>query len=398
MLFFPLPARTQVRGPGLLQRRRGLRIARAFGIDIALDVSWFIIIFIVVLSFHAQFRALFGNHLADGALWAAAILEGLLFFSSVLIHELSHSLVARRKGVEVHGITLFVFGGVSELKGEPSKAGDEFLIAGVGPLTSLVLGAVFWAIAFLLPRDTLPRTMFSWLSAINVMLAVFNLLPGLPLDGGRVLRSLVWKATGSMSKATRVSAVTGMVIAYGLILLGAILFFGRGWAFNGLWLAFIGWFLLSAAQSSVANQRAREILTRRRVGQVLRADCSRVPSSETIQSFVDERLLRSGDRCFIVTDNEALAGLVTLRDVRQVSRPAWPSTTLSEVMVPLDRIHHVSPSDSLLSAMELMNRSGVNQLAVLEDGHFAGIVSRGDVLRAVALDLELGDSEGKTPA
>src|ERR1043165_9808868 len=196
MVFLPLTARTRLRGLGPVRGRRGLRIARAFGIDIALDASWFIIIFIVVLSFHAQFRAIFGDNFRPGILWGAAVLEGLLFFSSVLIHELSHSLVARRKGVQVRGITLFVFGGVSELEGEPAKAADEFLIAGVGPLTSLILAGIMWAIASAIPHGTLARTMFAWLSTTNVMLGVFNRLPGLPLDGGRVLRSLVWRATG----------------------------------------------------------------------------------------------------------------------------------------------------------------------------------------------------------
>lgn len=398
MPFLPVSARTQVRGQGPYQRLRGIHIARLFGINIAIDPSWFIIIVLVVLSIETQFNSLFAEVITPGILWMAAIVEGILFFASVLIHELSHSLVARRQGVGVRSITLFLFGGVSELTSEPTRATDEFLIAAVGPLSSFILGAIFAIISTLLPQASFPRYFFYWLSFVNILLACFNLLPGFPLDGGRVLRSLVWRATGSLRRATRVATFTGSIIAYGLIVIGVYLFLFRGAVFNGIWFAFIGWFLLNAAQSSLADQRSRDILSHHQVNQVLETDCPKIPSSETLATFVDRYLLRSGERCFFVTEGGMLAGLITLRDVGSIPRTHWQETMVRDIMVPFSRIKHLSPSDSLLTAMEVMSRTGINQLPVMNNGEFEGIVTREGLLRAIALDLELHQSSDSHPS
>jgi Zn-dependent protease/CBS domain-containing protein len=399
MPYLPVSARTQVRGegPGPYQRLRGIHIARLFGIDLAIDPSWFIIIVLVVLSIESQFNLLFGSVIAPPVLWLAALVEGILFFTSVLIHELSHSLVARGQGVGVRSITLFLFGGVSELTNEPARATDEFLIAAVGPLSSLVLGGFFGILSTALPQGSFPRYFFYWLSFVNILLACFNLLPGFPLDGGRVLRSLIWRATGSLRRATRVATFTGSLIAYGLIVLGIYLFLFRGAVFNGIWFAFIGWFLLNAAQSSLADQRSREILSHHRVSQVLETDCPQVPSEETLATFVDRYLLRSGERCFFVTEEGTLTGLITLRDIGAIPRTHWHETMVRDIMVPFNRIRHLSPSDSLLTAMDVMGRNGINQLPVMDEGRFEGIVTREGLLRAIALDLELDQSTEHRP-
>jgi len=239
MAYLPLPGRTRVQAPPPSGVRR-FRLARVFGIEIRVDPSWFIIIVLVVMSIHAQFALLFEESLRAPILWVAAILEGLLFFGSVLIHELSHSLVARSLGVGVDSITLFIFGGVSSLQEEPARAKDEFLISGAGPLASLVLAGLSGLVAALLPVDSFPRYFFHWLSVTNVVLAIFNMLPGFPLDGGRVLRAVVWRATGSLTKATRVASLAGRAIAYGLMGLGVFLLLFRGGLVNGLWFILVG--------------------------------------------------------------------------------------------------------------------------------------------------------------
>ncbi|HLY10578.1 MAG TPA: site-2 protease family protein [Planctomycetota bacterium] len=387
--YIPLSARTRTWAPSPLARSRGFQIARIFGIQITLDPSWFIIIILVVLSIHAQFAFLFEDSVAPATLWITALVEGLLFFGSVLLHELSHSLVARKLGVGVHSITLFIFGGVSSLKEEPAQAKDELLISGVGPLTSLGLAALAALVSLALPADSFPRYFFHWLSVTNALLAVFNLLPGFPLDGGRVLRAMVWRATGNMARGTRVASITGSAIAYGLMTLGVLLFLFNGGIINGLWFILIGWFLLGAAQSSISDLHARGILSHHDVRQVMRTDCPRIPASLSIEAFVNQILFRTGERCFFVMDGESLAGLLTLRDLRTVERERWGEVTVRDVMVPVERIRHVRPSDSLLSAMEIMNRHYLHQLPVMEDAALAGVVTRDAVLRAVEIDLEL---------
>lgn len=392
MPYLTLPARTQVREGGPFKRLRGIRIANLFGIEIAIDPSWLIIIVLVVLSIETQFRQLFQGTVSPSVLWIAAIVEGLLFFGSVVVHELCHSLLARSRGVGVRSITLFLFGGVSELRSEPTRAADEFAIAAVGPLSSFVLAAIFWAISTALPAGSFAGYFFHWLSFVNLLLACFNLLPGFPLDGGRVLRALVWKATGSLRRATRVATMTGSMIAYGLIVLGIYFFLFRGALFNGIWFAFIGWFLLNAAQASMADLRTKEVLSRHRVAQVIQTDCPQVPSSESVATFVDKYLLRTGERCFFVSDDGSLAGLITLRDVGSIPRTHWHETLIRDVMIPFSRIRHISAEDSLLTAMDVMSRNGINQVPVMEAGRFLGIVTRDGVLRAIAIDFELEHS------
>jgi Zn-dependent protease/CBS domain-containing protein len=389
MPLLPLTGRTRTWSPATRLSPRAFRIATVFGIDIAIDASWLLIIVLVVLSIHTQFAILFEDSLPPATLWIASLVEGLLFFGSVLLHELSHSLVAQQRGVGVHSITLFIFGGVSSLKEDPMRPKDEFLIAGAGPLASFVIGGAAALVSAAFPAGSFPRYFFHWLSVTNVVLAVFNLLPGFPLDGGRVLRSVIWRATGNMNRGTQAASRTGAFIAYGLMAFGALLFLFDGGLINGLWFILIGWFLLGAAQSTLSDLRTRSVLLQHEVRQVMRTDCPRIPASLPLDAFVDQYLLQSGERCFFVTDGEALTGLLTLRDLRSVPRERWAETRIGEVMVPFGRIRPVRPSDSLLSALEVMNQDHRHQLPVMDGATLVGIVTRDGVLRAVELDLEL---------
>jgi Zn-dependent protease len=384
-----LPARTQFWNRPSPSRPRGFRLARVFGIDILIDLSWFMIIVLVVLSIHTQFAIYYEDGVSSAELWVAAIVEGLLFFGSVLLHELSHSLVARRLGVGVHSITLFIFGGISSLDEEPTRAQDELLISGAGPIASFAIGVLAGIVAMLLPAGTFPRYFFHWLSVTNFVLALFNLLPGFPLDGGRVLRAAVWKATGNMARGTRVASLAGTAIAYGLMMLGVLLFLFNGGIINGLWFILIGWFLLNAAQSGLVDLKVRRILMHHAVRQVLRSDCPRVPGSTSLEEFVDRYLLRSGERCFFVTEGDALTGLLNLRDLNAVPRERWAETQVRNVMTPVDRVRRLSVNDTLLAAMEALNRERVQQMPVVDEGKLVGVITRDSLIRVVELDREL---------
>ncbi len=388
----PRPA-TAKPAPGGVLSGAGFRLGRILGLEVTLDASWLVIFALVTFSLATGFGAQHPG--SDPAVrWLAAFAASLAFFASILLHEMSHSWVARLRGLGVHGITLFIFGGVSRLKEEPRRPRDEFVIAVVGPLMSGALGGLFLLARRAAPADTLLVSALGWLGAVNLLLAVFNLLPGFPLDGGRIFRAVVWAFTGNLRKATRAAARGGAAIAYGLMLWGAYTAFVAGQLVNGLWLGFIGWFLLSASQKTVAQMELRSILGSLRVSQALRPDCAVAGPEETVARFVDDQVLRTAGRCAFVSDGGALLGLVTLHELRKVAREAWPSTRLGDVMVPFERLRRVAPDDTLLTALERMNEGPVNQLPVLEGRSLLGIVTREDVLRFVALHLELGRDGG----
>ncbi len=371
------------------RQSNGISLGRIFGIEIDLDWSWLVIFALVTLSLSGHFAGLppdLPQHLA----WLAAGVASLLFFASILAHELSHSLLARWKGIDVHGITLFIFGGVARLKGEPKRPAHEFMIAAIGPVSSAVIGLGFLAIAHLAGAGSVVGGVYAWLGSVNLGLALFNLLPGFPLDGGRVFRAVVWAITGSLRKATRVAAASGRIVAFGLIFLGVALAFGFGAVVNGLWLGLIGWFLLSAARSGVAQQELGDVLGKLPVRRILRTDCVPVGSGESVEDLVYGRILPSGRKCFLVSDQGAPLGLVTPDEVRGVSRDAWPVTSVEEIMVPFDGVPGVTPRDSLASALKTMDEHAVNQLPVMEGDELVGVVTREDVLRVGALNLELG--------
>lgn len=373
----------------------GIPIGRFLGVDIRIDVSWLIIFSLVVISMVGYFTQGFPE-LRPGIIWVAAVATTVIFFVSLLLHEISHSLVARAKGIEVASITLFMFGGVSQIRQEPRRPSDEFTIAVVGPVTSAVLGLIFLAIRRILPSDSLGHDAVGWLGRINLGLAVFNLLPGLPLDGGRMLRAAIWGATNDLRRATRIAAFLGTVLAFALVGWGILEVLWGGGFIGGLWLGLIGWFLLVASRQSVSQAQLKDTLQMLRVEQAMRASCPKVPSDLPLDRFVDEYLFRRGGRCFFAVDEETLLGLVTLDDVRRIDRGEWPRSTVGDVMVPFSRIQAVSPSDSLLVAFERMNEHSLNQLPVVSGDRIAGMITRNDIFRLVARFLELTEHPSGT--
>jgi Zn-dependent protease/CBS domain-containing protein len=376
-----------------------IRLGRVAGVDIALHYSWFLIALLITLSVGATFgeaESGFGSN--PLVLWASAILTGLLFFGTLVLHELAHVLAAEHAGLPVRSVTLFALGGVSHIQGEPERPGTEFWIGVVGPLTSLVIGVVCLGLARVLgwsaaEQPSTPATaILAWLGGVNLLLALFNMLPGYPLDGGRVLRSVLWKIRGDRGRATWQAATVGQAVAIFFIVLGLLQFFRRG-GIGGLWLAFIGWFLLTAASTSSRAVTAAESLKGLNVADAMSADCGRVGGERSVADFVEQDLLRAGRRCFVVEDDRRhVAGLVTLHEVKSVPRKQWDERRVRDIMRPLDSLKTVNPADPLGNSLELMSQEDVHQLPVLENGRLLGVLTRGDVLRVLQVRQELAAS------
>lgn len=369
--------------------RSQIKLGRIFGIEIGLHYSWFLIAILIVFSLSSQFRSSHADW-GEPVILATAIVTALLFFVSLLLHELAHSLVARSNGLPVKEITLFALGGVSQIEKNPTSAKIEFWMAFVGPLTSAVIGAVCVAAARLIgaPESHPWTAMLQWLGYINLSLAVFNLLPGYPLDGGRVLRALIWWKTGKAERSTQLAARAGQVVAFLFIAVGIFEYFG-GAGFGGLWIAFIGWFLLQAARESYAQVGLAEALKGVRVADVMSRDCQTVDGWLNLQNFVEGHLLRTGQRCFMVVEKGEVTGLVTPHEVKEVERAKWPFTTLHEVMRPLEDLRSVRPDAPLMSALEVMTRDDLNQLPVMSNQHLDGVLSRANVLNYIKTHAEL---------
>ncbi len=382
--------------------RSGFGIGRWFGIKIRIDWSWLLIFFLVVWNLGVvfnQFHPAWGSVLV----WGLAVLASLLFFLSVLAHELAHSLVARSRGLPVNSITLFLFGGVSNIEKEPTSPQTEFIMAIVGPLTSLVIGGVLLLISGVIGRGTIGgatttggfigrlsplTTLLLWLGSVNILVGVFNLVPGFPLDGGRVLRSILWGITDNIRRATRYAAWVGQAIAWLFILAGIAMafgvtlpFFGTG-LLSGLWLAFIGWFLNSAASQSYRQVVIQDILEGVPVGRIMRPDPPTIPSNITVDELVNERVMRSDDHAFPVVDNGSMIGIVTLDDVRKIPREKWNDTFVIDAMTPLGKVITVTPKSDAAEAMRTLSNNDIRQLPVLDENHqLVGLLRRRDLIR-----------------
>lgn len=369
--------------------RSQIKLGSVFGIEIGLHYSWFLIALLIVYSLSAQFHQS-NPKWSDQVILVLAVATAILFFVSLLLHELAHSLVAKSHGLPVKEITLFALGGVSQIEKNPTSATLEFWMAFVGPLTSAVIGAICVGAARAIGQaSTDPWTaMLLWLGYINLMLAVFNLIPGYPLDGGRVLRAIIWWKTGNADRSTRLAARTGQIVAFGFIAIGIFEFFS-GAGFNGLWIAFIGWFLHQAARESDMQVSLAEALKGVTVADVMTRDCPTVEGWLNVQNFVEQYLLRTGQRCFVVVDKSEVTGLVTPHEVKQIEQAKWPFTTIHDVMRPLEDLRSVAPDTPLMTALETMSRYDLNQLPVTSNHHLDGVLSRAHVLGFLQMRTEL---------
>ena len=370
-----------------------IKLGRIAGISIGLHYSWFIIAILIALSLAQHFRTVMPPW-TTAVVWTAALITSLLFFAALLLHELAHSLLAKARGLRVRGITLFALGGVSQIESEASDPKSEFSIAIAGPIASIAIGLVLLGTAWLggwLPgiEPTTPViSVLVWLGYINIALAAFNMIPGYPLDGGRVLRAVIWWITHNADRSTRKAAQAGQAVAFIFILLGLFRFF-VGASFGGLWLAFIGWFLHDASRASYVQVELIAGLRDRRVADIMDHVCPTVEGHLTLQDFVDDYVFRTGRRCFVVIQNGRVTGLITPHEVRTVDRASWSQTSVQSVMRPLGQLRTVTPDTPAVQALELMSREDINQLPVVSDGHLEGIFSRGHVLNFLRAHAEL---------
>jgi Zn-dependent protease/CBS domain-containing protein len=385
----------------------GFRIGRLFGINIQIDWSWLFIVLLVTWNLSVAFGQLhpdWGTPLR----WGTAFIAALLFFASVLAHELAHSLTARAEGMSVRSITLFLFGGVSNIQRHPPSPRAEFLLTIVGPLTSILLGVIFTVLAGLSassmsgislqnPGAAVSQlsplsTLLLWLGPINILVGIFNLIPGFPLDGGRIVRSILWAITDNLRLATRWASWLGQVIAWLMILVGVAMIFGvripiLGTGFvNGLWLAFIGWFLNTSAAQSYQQLVVNDLLEGVPVARVMRRNPPTVPPDCRIRSLVEEHILGTDDHAFPVMDKGELVGLVTLEDVRRVAREAWDRTTVREIMTPAQNLVVVQAEEDAADALSKLQQRDVRQLPVMRNGELAGVLRRRDVMRWLQLE------------
>jgi Zn-dependent protease/predicted transcriptional regulator len=389
--------------------RNGLRIGRLFGINLYIDWSWFLIFLLITWNLATEFGQL---HPAwgPGLAWSLAIIASLLFFASVLAHELAHSIVAQAQGIPVRNITLFLFGGVANIQQEPRSPGAEFVMAIVGPITSIAIGVIcllagglFVSAPMEIANPELAfvalnplTTLLLWLGSINLLLGIFNLLPGFPLDGGRVLRAILWAATGSFRTATRWAAGVGQVVAWLFIFAGIAMifgvevpFFGTG-LIGGLWLAFIGWFLSSAASQSYQQVALHDMLEGVPAARLMHTNVPVAPPNLSVDDLVYRYVMGTNERAFPVMDGDRLIGLVTLEDIRKVPREDWSITTAAEIMTPADQLAVVQPQDDAAEALDKLMERDIHQVPVISDGHLLGLVRRRDIMRWLQLQAPEG--------
>ena len=356
-----------------------LRIGSIAGIPINLDYSWFLIFFLLTWSLGASY---FPNQFPGWEPWEYWLIGAtatILLFVSVLLHELGHAKAAKYYHIPVKEITLFIFGGVAQIQEEPRSAWSEFWIAIAGPIVSLGLGALFYGLALTLGGISQLNAIFDYLGYVNIALFAFNLIPGFPLDGGRVLRAILWGASKDIHRATTTAANVGRFIAYGFIAIGLLMMMGRNF-FDGMWLAFIGWFLESAAVAQVQQQKLRDILSRYWVKQAMNTHFTLLPAHTTLDVLINQHLLGSGKRAYVVQRQGAPVGILTIHQLQQAPKSAWTTTTAEDIMIPLDKARTISPDADLWTALSAMDREGVNQLLVVDQGKVIGMISREDLV------------------
>lgn len=373
-------------------RRAGIKIGRIFGIPIYVHLSWFLVFFLITYSIVFQYGARYPQW-SSRQLWSLGLLTSLLFFGSVLFHELSHSVVARHYRIPVASITLFFFGGIASITRDPERAGQEFLMAAAGPASSYVLALAFWLLALATPNGSMPNALANWLWETNALLATFNLLPGFPLDGGRVFRSIIWGITKNYSRSTRIAARIGQAIAYGMMALGAYWAFLSHSSLDGIWFIFLGWFLLTAARQSYAQVTTQGALQGLHASDVMTSDLPTVGRDLSLQEYAQEAA-RTGRRAHLVVSDGRLVGLMRLEALQSVPREEWPTTSVQAAMISRENLPWTAPEEPVLSVLERMRSANVDQLAVIRGDNVVGLVTRDSILRVVQARNELGHVTG----
>ena len=354
----------------------GIKLGRLFGIEITIQPSWFVIMVVLTWSLATTvFPSTFMG--SQAAYWVVGALASLLLFASVLVHELAHSLVARAQGIRVKGITLFLLGGISSIEDDPSSPGREVLLAGVGPLTSLLLGGVLIVAGLALRAPASVHVLLIYLGSTNVILAAFNMLPGFPLDGGRVLRAVLWARWNDPERATRGSAQVGRALGY-VMAGGAVLLVAMGNLLGGLWIGFIGWMLVQASQGAIQAAVVERRLRGVRVTRLMTKPVAWVPPYVTLESAAHDYLLANNAQCLPVQGGEQgeFDGVICLSDLQRRASAAWGRDRVLDVMSRREDTVAMAPDRPAMEALKLMATRHVDRIAVLEDGHLLGLVDR----------------------
>jgi Zn-dependent protease/predicted transcriptional regulator len=378
-------------------RREGIRIGQIYGIPIFLHSSWFLIFGLIAFWFYSDFDALHLN-LPMSRLVGLGIMTSLLFFGSLVFHEVAHSLIAKHYKIPVVSITLFVFGGVSRLGRDPSTAVEEFNVAIAGPISSLLLAGAFGLVYKQAGSNLVLTTLAESLAGINFFLALFNLIPGFPLDGGRVFRAIVWGITKDSSRATRITARCGQIVAFAMIAAGAYEgvygYKGQSDPVQGIWLALIGWFILTAARQSRAQADARGALEGLRVADIMTPELPTIGREISLEDYARE-MMRTGRRAHLVVAHDQLVGLMTAEALHSVPNQDWDVTSVQAVMLPKDRLHWAAPEEPALSLLDRMRTIGMQQMPVITGGNVVGIVTRDSILRVLQTRHEVGSLVGR---
>lgn len=368
--------------------RNAIKIFTIFGIDVELDISWFIVFFLFsfTLSEHYFPEALPGVDLTT--YWTLGIVVTLLIFASVLIHEYAHSLMAIKEGIPINKITLFIFGGVAQMKKEPDQPASELKIAIIGPLTSIILGVIFGLIYLALPEGQAVTAGAGFLSRINFVVGILNMIPAFPLDGGRVLRGVIWLFKDNLLLATRIAVTAGSVLAFFAMGFGFIIIFSMG-SIWGLWYVLIGWLLYQAGQSSYSQVALKESLSGIKVEEVMSKEVETIDGSFSINHLI-EKFYEYRYGAFPVLDNSTLKGLISINHAKEVSRDKWDEVKVEDIMTPLENCIVTSPKEEAVDIMLKMAGEGAGRALVVENGKLMGILSNTDMMRLIKLRTLFG--------
>ena len=374
-------------------RTTGFRIARILGIPIYLDASWLLIFGWITYQLSKIVLPQMYSKWPPAQYWSVGLLTSLLFFGSVLFHELAHSIVALYYKIPVHSITLFIFGGIARIGKEPSKPIQEFNIAVAGPLASFFLAGIFGTLLLFFPSSQIIGALSRILGGSNFILALFNLAPGFPLDGGRIFRAITWGITKDFSRATLIAGSSGRVVAYALMGIGGYEAFYKNDWFSGLWLGVVGLYLLNAAQQSITQMTIRDALAGLHASDVMSHEVPTIDGSTTLEEYGAE-VLRTGRRCHLVLSGDRLVGMMNVHTLNAVPRPEWVNNSVQAAMIPRDKIQWTSPDEPLLRLLERLLTADINQMPVVsgvtdEAPQIVGIVTRDSILRVMQTHSDL---------
>ncbi len=374
---------------------KSFRVFRLGGIQIVIDFSWIIIFLLVVYTMAGSSPAGTQAGFTSAQYWIMGLVAGALFFISVLLHELAHSFVAIKHGIRVIAIRLFIFGGLTQVSSEPESGRQELLIALAGPAASLLLGFGFgflFVLMFLSGQTGPASVVAGYLATANILLGIFNLIPGFPLDGGRVLRAILWDRWGDMARATRVVSQVGGSLALFLIILGILLFvLGQSLA-SGLWLVLIGLFMKQSAMGSYQAVVLRESLAGVKIRQVMKENIVSVDWLTPLDELVRDYIYKYQFPNFPVFNREELAGMVTLTQVKQVQKELWMFKQVRDIMTPIEQVQYLRPTDDATEAFRRMVSEDLGRMPVIEGGRLVGIVSQRDLLDLFKIKSDLGIS------